>query len=94
MVIDTEFAIKLTKNILREFQEPSCRKVTPIIAGLVINVLPDWQRRELEDIQAMKEASRIFLQTKLLVKSAGGRHESGTYHQWQVSKMPDKVCVV
>ncbi len=94
MVIDTEFAIKLTKNILNEFQEPSCRKVTPIIAGLVANVLPDWQQRELEDIQAMREVNRLFSQAKLLLKSAGGRYEPGRYHQRQVPEMPDKVCVV
>jgi len=94
MVIDTEFATKLTKNILKEFQEPSCRKETPIISGLVADVLPGWQQRELEDIQAMREASRLFSQTKLLVKSAGGRYEPGRYNQRQVPEMPDKVCVV
>jgi hypothetical protein len=65
----------------------------PIVAGLVTNVLPAWQQRELEDIQAMREASRAFSQTKLLLKSAGGRYEPGTYHQRQVSQMPDTVCV-
>jgi hypothetical protein len=58
--IDVEFAIRLSANILKEFQEPTCRKPICITNGLLVTEVPPWAQRELEDIQAMRESSRAF----------------------------------
>lgn len=91
MTIDFEFTVKLTRNILREFSNPSCRKKSGISNGLAINDVPDWQRRELEDIQATREASRINRVPKS-DKYEGDENESDD--QRPMSQVRDQVRVV
>ena len=64
--MDIEFAQQLTINILEEFRELNCRKCARIENGLAMVDIPDWQRRELEDIQAMIESSPSISHSRVL----------------------------
>jgi hypothetical protein len=58
--IDSEFAISLSTNILKEFREPSCRKKLGITNGLLNPEVPSFQQCEIVEIKNRHESGPVF----------------------------------